>query len=320
MKENPLILAALISLALHLTIFAGWKLNQRYGWIKPPALPAWLTKVSQKLSPQNSKFFPRPEKTEVPLIFVDVDPNLAVKEPPKETKFYGPANAQAASPVKTVPSELPEIQGKQDKVIKTTENSKSKAQPLQPSPPVPDETQPPEPKAEPKEKQVVGDLAIAKPQDQVKKATGKSEDEEKKEEKPRARPRTVAEAKAGMLGEKIKQQGGARRLALDPSFDVKATSFGNYDREFIEAVQQRWYQLLEGRNTVPGRIVVEFRLNYSGRVTDLEVVENSTKNALLEIICSGAIADPSPYRPWPADMRREMRSDSRDVRFTFYYD
>ena len=123
-----------------------------------------------------------------------------------------------------------------------------------------------------------------------------------------------------MLGEKMKQQGGAKRLALDPSFDVKMTSFGNYDREFIEAVRQRWYQLLEGRNTVAGQIVVEFRLNYNGRITDLKVLENTTQNDILGFICSGAIADPSPYRPWPTEMRREMKSDSREVHFTFFYE
>ena len=321
MKENPLVLAALISLVVHLTLFAGWKMNQRYHWFKNHPLPNWLTKVSQKLAPPAPKSFPLQAKNEVPLIFVDVDPRLSVKEPPKDAKFYGPANAQAASPEVKVVSELPEVKGKQEKVIKTTENSKSKAQPLQPSPPPPEKIEEQEVKPAPKEKQVVGDLAIAKPQDQIKKATGKSEDDEaKKEEAPRVRPRKLEDVKPGMLGEKMKQSGGARRLALDPSFDVKITSFGNYDREFIEAVQQRWYQLLEGRSTVAGKIVVEFRLNYSGRITDLKVVENTTQNALLEIICSGAIADPSPYRPWPTEMRREMRSDSRDVRFTFYYE
>lgn len=319
-----MVLAAIISLALHLTIFTGWKMNQRFGWLKNHPLPAWLQKVSQKLAPQNPKGFPLQLKNEVPLIFVDVDPQLSVKEPPKETKFYGPANAQVASPKATVTSPLPEIQGRQDKVIKTTEDSKSKAQPLQPSPPAPDEPEVQETKPEPKEKQIAGDLALVKPQDQNKKSTGKSDDDDgAKKETPRVRPRKLEDVKPGkpgMLGEKMKQQGGAKRLALAPSFDVKMTSFGNYDREFIEAVRQRWYQLLEGRNTVPGTIVVEFRLNYNGRITDLKVVENTTQNSMLEIICSGAIADPSPYRPWPTEMRREMKSDTREVRFTFYYE
>ena len=118
----------------------------------------------------------------------------------------------------------------------------------------------------------------------------------------------------------MKQQGGAKRLALEPAFDVKVTSFGDYDREFISAVQQRWYELLEGRNTVPGKIVLEFRLNYDGRITDLKLVENTTQDFMLELICKGAIADPAPYRQWPTEMRREMKTDSREVRFSFYYE
>ena len=44
-----------------------------------------------------------------------------------QTKFYGPANSRAASPEVKVVSELPEVKGKQDKVIKTTEPPGRKA-------------------------------------------------------------------------------------------------------------------------------------------------------------------------------------------------
>lgn len=309
LKEHPLVLAAIISLAVHLTIYTGWKLNQHYGWWKNSRLPAWLQKISPA-KPRDAKKFQG--RREVPLIFVDVDPQLSVKEPPKETKFYGAINSKAAS-AKPLDSTLPEIQGKQDKVIKSTENSKAKAQPLQPSPP-PKPEQSAAQESKPKKQQVVGDLALAKLREQNKKAEGEDEKE------ARARPRRLSEVKSGMLGEKMKQHGGAKRLAMQPSFDVKATAFGDYDREFIAAVQQCWYQLLEDRSTVPGRIVVEFHLNYDGRITDLRVVENTTKSAMLELICTGAIEKPSPYRKWPVEMRREMQSDSREVRFTFYYE
>jgi hypothetical protein len=310
--KDPLMLAVLISLATHLTIYGGWKIGQHFGWWKNHRLPTWLQKISQSLAktPQ-AKQFPQ-ARNEVPLVFVDVDPQASVKEPPKETKFYGAANAKAAS-AKKLDSDLPEIKGKQDKILKTTENSKSKAQPLQPSPPKLEQKTATQ-ESKPKEKQIIGDLAVAKPQDQNKKAEGEQEKE------TRVRPRKLSEVKSGMLGEKMNQQGGAKRLALQPSFNVKVTSFGDYDREFIAAVQQCWYQLLEDRSTVPGRIVVEFHLNYDGRITDLRVVENTTQSAMLELICTGAIEKPSPYRKWPTEMRRELKSDSREVRFTFYYE
>lgn len=312
LKENPLVLAAVFSLAAHLTIFGGWKLGQHFGWWKNQQLPAWMQRITQSLAKlPDAKKFPSQAKNEVPLIFVDVDPQSSVKEPPKETKFYGAANSQAAS-AKPLDSALPEILGKQEKVIKTTENSKSKAQPLQPSPPKPDQSDALESK--PKEKKISGDLALAKPQEQNKKAQGEDEKE------THVRPRNLSEVKPGMLGERLKQPGGGKRLALEPAFDVKVTSFGDYDREFIAAVQHRWYELLEGRNTTPGQIVLEFRLNYDGRITDLKLIENTTQNTMLEFICKSAIDDPAPYRKWPADMRREMKTDSREVRFTFYYE
>lgn len=311
-RQNPLLVAAIVSLAIHLGIFGGWKLNQRYHWLKNSSMPAWLQKLSEKIAAKKPQQIAT-QLREVPLIFVDVDPQSSVKEPPKDAKFYGAANAKAAS-AKKLDSELPEIQGKQDKVIKTTENSTSKAQPLQPSPAPPDQNDTQESK--PKKQEVVGDLALAKPQEQNKKA----EDEADAEKKAHVRPRRVEDVKPGLRGEKMRRQGGANRLALEPSFNVKVTSFGDYDREFIAAVQQCWYELLEGRNTVPGKIVVGFRLNYDGRITDLKVVENTTQNAMLELICKGAIDKPSPYRKWPMEMRRELKTDTRDVRFTFYYE
>jgi hypothetical protein len=311
LKENPLVLAAIISLAVHLSLFGGWKLGQRLGWWQSHELPGWLQKVTQSLTKLSApKQIPPPVQSEVPLIFVDVNPQLAVKEPPKETKFYGAANTQAASE-KRSDDDLPEIKGKQDRVIKTTDDSKSTAQPLQPTPaPSPDESEREE-KSRPKEKEISGDLALAKPQE--KKETDDAEAEK------RVRPRKLSEVKPSLLGEKLKQQGGAKRLALEPAFDVKVTSFGDYDREFIAAVQQRWYELLEGRNTVPGKVVLEFRLNYDGRITDLKLVGDTTHNLMLELICKSAIDDPAPYRKWPTEMRRELKSDSREVRFTFYY-
>ena len=322
LKENPVVLAAAISLALHLTIFGGWKIGDRLGWWKNQHLPEWLQKISQSIAkvPDAKKFPLQPNRESPPLIFVDVDPQLSVKEPPKDAKMYGAANTQVASK-KPAEAELPEVLGKQDKVIKTVENAPPKAVPLQPTPTPPEEVEEKETKPLPKEKQIVGDLAVAKPQDQNKISPEKTKDDEgDADKKARVRPRTLDQVKAGSLGEKMKQSGGAKRVALEPSFDVKLTSFGNYDREFIAAVRQRWYQLLENRNTVPGKIVVEFRLNYDGRVTDLKVAENTTQNAMLELICTGAISDPSPYAPWPTEMRREMKSDSREVRFTFYYE
>ena len=49
------------------------------------------------------------------------------------------------------------------------------------------------------------------------------------------------------------------------------------------------------------------------RIADSEV------NEMLGWLCQRAVLDPAPYARFPADMRRMLRNDYRDVRFTFYY-
>ena len=68
-----------------------------------------------------------------------------------------------------------------------------------------------------------------------------------------------------------------------------------------------------------GRVTLEFRLNYDGRITDMRVIENGV-DEVLSVLCQRAITDPSPYAPWPSDMRRLIGADYREVRFTFYYE
>ncbi|MEO7296959.1 MAG: hypothetical protein ABI042_00120, partial [Verrucomicrobiota bacterium] len=285
LRENPLLLAAMISLAIHLVLFGSWKLNQRFGWVKNISMPRWLQRATRN-APQKAAPPIESRIREVPLLFVDVDPLASVKQPPKETKFYGAANSEASSK-KTAAVELPDVQGQQDKVIKTTDNSVAKPQPLQPAP-VSDKVEETEQKAQTKAQQALGDLAFAKPQNQEK----KSEESTELEKQAKSRPRKLEDVKPSLRGEKMKQPGGAKRLSLEPSFDVKLTSFGDYDREFIAAVQQCWYELLAGRTTVPGKIVVQFRLNYDGRVTQLQVAENTTRDLMLELICKSAIDKP----------------------------
>ena len=66
-------------------------------------------------------------------------------------------------------------------------------------------------------------------------------------------------------------------------------------------------------------MVVEFRMNYDGRITDMRVIESDVGD-LLSYVCQAAIKDPSPYERWPSEMRRVMNGDSRVVRFTFFYE
>ena len=63
--------------------------------------------------------------------------------------------------------------------------------------------------------------------------------------------------------------------------------------------------------------MLQFSLLYDGRITDMTVAEN-TVGDVLGFVCEKAVQDPSPFAPWPSDMRR-MLGDVRHVQFTFYY-
>lgn len=136
------------------------------------------------------------------------------------------------------------------------------------------------------------------------------------------RPRTIKEALArraesGLVGEKMKQDGGVSRLGVS-ALDVRGMAFGAYDAAIIQAIQQRWYSLLESRPTPRGKVVVEFRMHFDGRVTDVKV-NDADVGELYSLFCQKAIQDPAPYPRWPSDMRRQMQADHRDVRFSFFY-
>lgn len=290
------------------------------------------------------------QEQEMPLVFIEVDPSQASPEPPKDSQFYSSLNSRAANPDTSKDTLVPKIEGKQDKVPQTKDRALEEPKPLQPAPPPPapqiaevkpqPEPPKPEPKPEPppepkpapklelKPPPGPGDLAMVKP---VEKPPLERPPVERpapvvptpSPAPPPSRPRRLAEAmrQKGIAGEKMNQPGGVRRFALDSSFDVKATPFGTYDAAIIAAVQKRWYDLLDARSFsahYSGKVVLEFRLNSDGRVTDMRVNENDVTE-LLALLCQRAVSDPAPFAPWPADLRRLVGKDYREVRFTFYY-
>ncbi len=104
----------------------------------------------------------------------------------------------------------------------------------------------------------------------------------------------------------MKQDGGVSRR-LQASFDVKATKFGQYDSDLVDAVTYRWYSLLDSQQFAldrSGKVTVQFHLHYDGTITDMKVLEN-TVGDLLGYVCQKAINDPAPYKPWPEEMRRD---------------
>jgi outer membrane biosynthesis protein TonB len=322
-SEQLLLRALLISLLLHLLAFGGWRWARASGWNPHFSLPKWMhlsPKLLMPIKPVN--LVPPAPPQPAQMVFVDVDPALASVVPPKTAKNYSSANSTAANPHPKHSTKV-EITGRQTKELKTTQNIPLKPQPMRPSPAKEKSTEDmAESKPLPKKALAPGDLVMAKPQPKPVTTDGEADTDAKVEQPQQEhhRPRTIAEAMAqhGMIGEKMKQDGGVGALRMDSTLDAVKTSYGDYDRQFIDAVRTRWYQLLEGRMPGTGRVVVEFRLLPDGRITNLQIVHNEMSD-LFGLICQQAIFDPAPYRPWPLEMRRDIPNNYRDVSFTFYY-
>jgi outer membrane biosynthesis protein TonB len=311
-----------LSLLLHLALFGSFQLGRKYGWWQHIHWPTWIQ--SRKASEQQltKKAAEALAQEEIPLTFVEVSPQQAVAEPPKNAKYYSTQNSRAANQEADKDVNIPKIDGKRPELAKTEDVPKEKFVPLQPVPPVP-----PTPPAKELQEEVKpaptykpGDLAIAKPEAKPDPEPKKGEGEAKHE-----RPKTVQEALARMQakqmpGQKMLQDGGLSLHRLD-SLDAKATPYGNYDWGLVNAIREAWHQSLEDQKYAAdyrGKVMVRFRLHYDGSITDLLVVEN-TAGFIPGTLCENAISKPKPYNRFPPEMRRVV-GDIRSIQFTFFYD
>jgi hypothetical protein len=293
------------------------------------------------------------EVREIPMVFVDVDPSQATLEAPPDTPYYSPVNSLAADPSPAVDRNQPNLDGKQDKVLKTLDTQRSATAPQQPSQPQeaqagskPGETKPAvvervAPDPTPVEKQLAklepierllpraepGNFEAAKPPPKPQPAatpvpSGTGIDQ-------RERPRTLAAARASnnvnphsaLVGEKYRQEGGVERFSVQSSLDVRGSPFGNYDARFVAIVQQCWHELLDQQRYTfdrVGRVVLRFKLSFDGRIKDMETVESNV-GEIFTLLCQMAVTKPAPYDKWPTEMRKMIREDFREVMFTFHY-
>jgi len=298
-----------ISLAIHLLTYGTYTVGKQLGWWQHLAWPAWLHHAQAQLHPEknNSQTQNQTADDRTPQLFIETTPVQAVADAPKNAQYYSDKNTAAANPDSDKDTDVPKINGTQTLIAKTQDTPRKNV-PLQPSLPAP------ELRSRPKD--TSGDLAFAKPKT----------DQDDTGEAEHTRPRTLAEVRqqvdpSKIVGQKMKQDGGVRRRLDFSSVDAKATPFGAYDAAFIEAVQQRWYDLLDAHDFVQGHrghVTLDFILNYDGRITDMNIIENDV-GEMLGLLCQKAILDPAPFSAWPSDMRR-MLGDSRRLQFTFYYE
>ena len=312
---SRLVWALGISLALHLGVYGAYRLGKKFNVWQNLHWPAWMQRA-KIFAPAPKPPAQPPMSQEAPLMFVDVSPQQATPEAPRNAKFYAAKNSKAANPDPTPDTDVPQIAGKQTEVVKVEDTKRVKFDKLQPDFAALAREREAE-QSKPKPTQAPGDLVLAKPDVTLRQDDGFTE---------HSRPRTIKEAlmrqnRTQLVGEKMKQAGGVNHRLEMSSLDAKATPFGSYDAALIEAIQSRWYDLLDQisyNNYRAGRVVVQFRLNYDGRITDMRIAE-TTVGDTLALLCQKAILDPAPYEKWPREMRQLADKDFRDISFTFYY-
>lgn len=363
--NEPLLQAFVASVLVHLLVFGTIEVGYRFDlWRHSPLalLSQWLRpKLAASAAAQANRAKPvspaAREPREVPVIFVDVDPAQASAELPEQTAYYSAINSKAANPDTSRDLADPELEGRQNVVLKTMDSDRAKPAEAPPSAPVvaqpidngedleiakPRETvaigapplEQPKPKPtveEPRPELKPGDLEMGKPGPEVLQPPllASAPNIATVANPPKPRPRTIAAARAQMdhnpmsalVGEKMAQRGGVKRFSIQSSLEVRASPLGNYDARFVAAVQQCWYALLEEQHYSldrMGKVILDFRLTVDGRITNMRVVESSVGD-IYTTICQLAVTKPSPYERWPGDVRREVGADHRDVRFTFFY-
>jgi hypothetical protein len=298
--EKKRLLAALVfSLVLHVSGLGVYQWGVKKHWWQPVK----ILSARPKIPPNQKPPTPRPQEEQV--VFVDV--SHEEKEPPKKAKYYSNKNSQAANPEATKDLSDPKIEGKQSVVPKTESGTRpTKLAFATPAPmslhgPTPAKTETPRER---------GDLDLAQ------------KTAEKKPPAQPARPRTINQALQNLTqGEAMKQDGGVKRVRVYSSLDAKQTPFGNYDKQIVDAVTDKWYAMLDSGHFAQdrtGKVVVRFKLKYDGTILEMTTLEN-TVGISLTYVCRQAIAEAAPFSKWPDDMRRMIGANFREVSFTFYY-
>ncbi|MGA2247846.1 MAG: hypothetical protein ABSH48_22900 [Verrucomicrobiota bacterium] len=346
-----LVVALLLSVLLHLIIIGGFHAGDKRGWWQKWHMPPWMHLKAVREHPLQ----PQAAQNEDPTIFVDV--SHADADAPRATRYYSNRNSKAANP-DVADSNTPRIEGKQTDAPKTEDVPKpvkaasATAEPAAPET-VSESTSEPrkETSKETRKADKVPGLATLQPSmpapslspldapdtTEIPLTPGETGLRPKRilsnpapPSTPTAaaaqptRPRTIRQALAQrdqIPGVQMRQNGGVHQHAMSSSLDVKSTPFGEYDRAIVEAVSQRWYDLLDSRRFADdrtGKVILRFKLKPDGSIIEMQTLEN-TVGELLGYLCQEAIEEAAPFAKWPPDMARMIGTNTRDITFTFYY-
>lgn len=314
-----LIIALLLSLLAHLGVWDGIDFGNRHGWWQKILHPPWLESKGKKFALEANIVQPSE-----PDIFVDV--SHADADAPPRTKYYSSKNSRAANP-DVADTDTPKITGTQTDVPKTEDVPKAVKRAEETTKAETHPQVPFQPTMPPPQRQLAQTETSEHPQN-----PGETERSQPKNESPPStpppspppRPRTLKQALAQrdqVPGRQMQQPGGVPRRAMSSSLDVKATPFGDYDGAIVEAVSQRWYDLLDNHRYAQdrsGKVSLRFKLKSDGTIIEMQTLENNV-GELLGYLCQEAIEEAAPFAKWPPDMVRMIGTNYREITFTFYY-
>jgi len=140
------------------------------------------------------------------------------------------------------------------------------------------------------------------------------------------RPTEMPKSASGALGEALRNlqkyvqnetfnnpQGGLKDPGSAIQFDTKGVEFGPWVRRFVAQVKRNWF-VPEAAFSFHGRVVVQFNIHKSGRITDVVVAQPSNIDAFNRAAYN-AILGSSPTEPLPP----EYPDESAFFTVTFYY-
>ncbi len=108
-------------------------------------------------------------------------------------------------------------------------------------------------------------------------------------------------------------QGGTTDPGATIQFDSKGVEFGPWLRRFVAQVRRNWF-VPDAAMTFRGRVVLQFNIHRSGRITDLVVAQPSDIGAFNRA-AANAILGSNPTEPLPP----EYPEDQAFFTVTFYY-
>ena len=108
-------------------------------------------------------------------------------------------------------------------------------------------------------------------------------------------------------------QGGVTDPGSTIQFDTKGVEFGPWIRRFVAQVRRNWF-VPYAAMTFRGKVVIQFNIHKSGRITDINVVSASSIDAFNKAAYN-AIAGSNPVEPLPPEYPEPMAFFT----VTFYY-